>query len=93
MGCSLKGLRVGGGLTELDEAYFFSVLMAAPDLAAAFRAADPRMTVSRCDTPVPRTLEPILVTWSQSDILGVSVFVYMCKSVKCRGARSRERCS
>lgn len=55
-------------LTALPMAYFFSLPMTAPLRMAALRALLPLTTVSRSPTP-PRTDLPILVTWSQSDIL------------------------
>lgn len=57
-------------------ANFFSVAMMPPLRCAAFRAALPRTTVSRCWAPGPRVLLPILVTDSQSsDMLSVGGFV------------------
>lgn len=44
---------------------FFSVARDPPDRFAAFNAALPRTTVSRCEAP-PRALLPILVTESHS---------------------------
>lgn len=45
---------------------FFSVPTTAPLLCAAFKALLPLIVVSRCAAPGPRTLLPILVTFSQS---------------------------
>jgi hypothetical protein len=61
--------------TALPVAYFFSVVMAPPLRLAAFRAAFPRTTVSRCEAPPPRTLLPILVTELQSsDMVNVRLW-------------------
>lgn len=66
----LVAWRAASGLrTELAEEYFFSAVTP-PARWAAFRAAFPRTTVSRCEAPGPRARLPILVTASQSsDIL------------------------
>lgn len=60
----------GDGLqTALPVAYFFSVATMVPVLWALFKAPLPRTTVSRCDEPPPALL-PILVTVSQSSMVG-----------------------
>lgn len=62
-------------LTALPVWNFFSVATMAPLRWAAFRAADPRTTVSRWAAPAPRVRLPILVTESQSsDIMTLAVF-------------------
>ena len=64
-------VRVAGqGKTRtLPVAYFFSVVMEAPDLLAALSADWPRTTVSRVPPPL-RTFLPILTSAvSQADIL------------------------
>lgn len=60
-----------GRRTELPVLNFFSVPMTAPLRWAALRALFPRTTVSRGPLPPPRVLLPILVTLSQSSILGM----------------------
>jgi len=57
-------------LTVFADEYFFSVARMAPLRAAALSADDPRTTVSRSLAPV-RVLLPILVTWSQSDMIAI----------------------
>lgn len=53
--------------------YFFSVPTIAPVRWAALSALLPLMTVSRCAAPPPPALLPILVTWSQSDMVSDDV--------------------
>lgn len=62
-------------LTVFADEYFFSVARMAPLRAAALSADEPRTTVSRSLAPV-RVLLPILVTWSQSDM----IVVVLCRS-------------
>ena len=71
------------GLTTLPVVNFFSVPTTAPERCAAFKAAAPRTTVSRCDAPAPRVRLPILVTVSQSSdmvamdaVLALTAWVY-----------------
>jgi len=63
-----------GGRT-LPAANFFSVPTTAPLRCAAFRALLPLIVVSLVATPGPRTLLPILVTFSQSSDIVVLVLV------------------
>lgn len=59
--------------TVLPVANFFSVPTTPPLRCAWFSADLLRMTVSFSEAPGPRALEPIFVTWSQSDMVVVSL--------------------
>lgn len=62
-----------GVLTALVLPNFFSVATTPPVLCAALSADLPRMTVSRGAAGPPRVRLPILVTWSQSDMVAVLI--------------------